>query len=106
MIFHGKISIARLGAATLKPRPTEDEIRDWCVGYLAEILEVPLTEIKPEVSFIRLGLDSAKAAHFILELEAYLGVELTLEIVAEYSSIAALSHYIANLATREGRNNG
>lgn len=90
----------------MKPPPTEDEIRDWCVRYLSEILEVPLTEIKPEISFVRLGLDSAKAAHFILELEVYTGVELTLEIVATYSTIATLSHYVANLASSEGRGNG
>jgi acyl carrier protein len=61
------------------------------------MLEVPRTEIKPEISFVRLGLDSAKAAHFILELEGYTGVELTLEIVAKYNTITALSHYVANL---------
>ena len=76
--------------------PSEAEIRAWCVTYLARSLDRVPAEISTEVKFARLGLDSANAAHFILELEEWLGLELEVEIVGEYPTVAALARHLVS----------
>ena len=61
----------------------------------AEDLDNPSTAIGPEANFAELGLDSATSAFFIVELEEWLGAELTPELVFEYPTISALAHFIA-----------
>jgi len=43
----------------MKVNPTESEICDWCVAYLAKSLKLPPERIDPQAKFARLGLDSA-----------------------------------------------
>lgn len=74
---------------------TEAEIRDWCIAYLTRTIDDPAITVGPEVNFAELGLDSASSAYFIVELEEWLGTELTPELVFEYPTIAALARFIA-----------
>ena len=74
---------------------TESDIRDWCIAYLRKTVDNPSIEIGPDASFAELGLDSATSAYFIVELEEWLGAELTPELVFEYSTVSALAHFIA-----------
>jgi acyl carrier protein len=74
---------------------TEHDIRDWCIAYLTKTLDDPAITVGPEANFAELGLDSASSAYFIVELEEWLGAELTPELVFEYPTIAALAHFIA-----------
>jgi acyl carrier protein len=76
---------------------SEAEICDWCVVYLAKLLDRPEAEIDPAKSFAQLGLDSAMATYFIVDLEQWVGVELIPEMAFEYPSIAKLSAHIAGL---------
>ena len=80
--------------------PSEAAIRDWCVEYLARTLDLPDHKIDPEVTFARLGLDSANSVFLIVELEDWLGLELTPELVFEHPTIGELARH---LATRAGR---
>jgi len=48
-----------------------------------------------------LGLDSANSLYLIVELEEWLGIELTSEVIFEYPSIAELARHLARRATGE-----
>ena len=76
-------------------RPTETDIRDWCVAYLARTFKLPPQRVDPQAKFARLGMDSAASVFFIVELEEWLGVELSTDIVFEHQTPAALARYIA-----------
>lgn len=80
---------------------SEAAIRDWCVKYLARALDLSFEEIEPDVSFARLGLDSANSVYLIVELEEWLGLELTPELVFEHPTIADLARYLAKRAAGE-----
>lgn len=77
---------------------TEAEIRDWCIAYLVRSIDNPAIAIDDRSSFAALGLDSASAAYFVVELEEWLGTELEPEIVFEYPTIAELARHIAGKA--------
>ena len=77
-----------------RPNVTESDIRDWCIAYLRKTVDNPSIAIGPDASFAELGLDSATSAYFIVELEEWLGAELTPELVFEYPTISALAHFI------------
>ena len=76
-------------------KPSESAIRDWCVKYLVRTLELPEQAVDPDVKFARLGLDSANSVFLIVELEEWLGIELTPDLVFEYPTIAELARYLA-----------
>jgi acyl carrier protein len=83
-------------SASMSPaRPNEAAIRAWCTNYLAQTLELPCEEIGPETRFVRLGLDSASAVHFIVELEEWLGIELQPELAFDHPTIADLARHLA-----------
>jgi acyl carrier protein len=77
-------------------RPNEAAIRDWCTEYLARTLELPVADVGPDIRFVRLGLDSASAVHFIVELEEWLGIELVPELAFDYPTTAELARYLAD----------
>jgi acyl carrier protein len=80
--------------------PSEPVIREWCVAYLSRTLDLPGGQIDPDMEFARLGLDSASSVHFIVELEEWLGLELTPELTFEYPTIAALARHLAQRSPR------
>ena len=75
---------------------TESDIRDWCIAYLRKTVDNPSIAIGLDASFAELGLDSASSAYFVVELEEWLGTELTPELVFDYPTIAALAYFIAH----------
>jgi acyl carrier protein len=80
--------------------PSEGAIRDWCVEYLGRTLGLPNQTIDTEMTFARMGLDSANSVFLIVELEDWLGLELTPDLLFEHPTICELAHH---LATRAGR---
>ena len=78
--------------------PSEAAIRDWCVKYLARTLALPDDTIGPEMTFARLGLDSANSVFLIVELEDWLGLELTPDLLFEYPTIGELARHLATRA--------
>lgn len=84
-----------------RENPSEAAIRDWCVKYLARTLELPHQEIEPGVTFARLGLDSANSVYLIVELEEWLGLELTPELLFEHPTISDLARYLAGRAAND-----
>ena len=81
--------------------PTEFEIRDWCAKYLARTLDLPDQNIDPDIKFARLGLDSANSVYLIVELEDWLGLELTPDLVFEHPTISDLARYLAGRVAGE-----
>jgi acyl carrier protein len=84
-----------MGNALASENPSESAIREWCVKYLARTLDLPDGAMDPDVNFARLGLDSANSVYLIVELEEWLGIELTPDLVFEYPTIAELARYLA-----------
>ncbi len=82
---------------------SEGDIRDWCVAYLKRTVDDPAIIVGLDTTFAEMGLDSASAAYFIVELEEWLGRELEPELVFEYPTIADLAHHIV---TRSGGADG
>ena len=74
---------------------SEAGIREWCTGYLAQILDIPPERIGPDVKFARLGLDSANSVQLALALEDMLKIELDPEIVFEHPTVASLARRLA-----------
>ena len=86
-----------------KRKPSEGDIRDWCVAYLERTNGDRSIPVGDDISFARMGLDSASAAYFIVELEEWLGLELEPEVVSEHPTIAELAQHLAGrLADRDG----
>ncbi|HVC57758.1 MAG TPA: acyl carrier protein [Stellaceae bacterium] len=83
---------------------TEFEIGEWCLAYIRRTIDDPSIAVSPDASFAQMGLDSASAAYFIVELEEWLGTELEPELVFDYPTIAELAHHIA--ARQAGGNDG
>ena len=89
-------SYAYRNGASLRPtNRTEADICGWCASYLSQMLEIPLEEIGPDVRLRRLGLDSANSIELVVELEDWLGIRLTPEVVFDHPTIAELARYLA-----------
>ena len=61
---------------------------------LKGVADNPAIAITPEASFAEMGLDSASSAYFIVELEEWLGLELSPELVFDYPTITQLARYL------------
>ena len=56
---------------------TREQISDFCVASLANVLRMPKEQIKTDAKFNRLGLDSAMVVYVMMELEEKLDLELS-----------------------------
>jgi acetyltransferase-like isoleucine patch superfamily enzyme/acyl carrier protein len=83
--------------------PTEIEIRQWCTGFLAKELKVPLSQIDPAVKFARLGIDSTTSIIFTIDLADWLGVELPPDIMLDHPTIADLARHLAQQSASRPR---
>ena len=79
----------------MSTKASESEIREWCIAYLARALKLAPERINPQAKFARLGLDSAASALLIADLEDWLGVELSAELIFDHETPAALARYVA-----------
>ena len=77
------------------PAVSEAEIREFCLDYLRQVLDLPPEEIVPEATFARLGLDSASSVNLLVEIEDRLDLELAPETIADYPTVAALARFLA-----------
>ena len=77
--------------------PTIPEIESFCRARLAEMLEIDEATITPETSFASLGLDSAAAVHFVLEIEQEYGVELYPGVTQDHPSLTKFVEYLASV---------
>lgn len=74
---------------------TSEEVRDWIVSYLANLLEISPDEIEIDVSFDIYGLDSSAAIGLTGELEDWLGKEVDPTLLYDYPTVEALVEYLS-----------
>ena len=67
-------------------------MKDKLIEILADYKNVDPSEIKTDVPFTELGLDSLDVAELVMQIEDELGV--TLEMSIKYNSIDKLAAYI------------
>ena len=80
---------------------TREQIADFCIASLANVLRIARDRVKTDTKFSRLGLDSAMLVYVMMELEEKLDLELSTDDFYDYPTIDALSGYLADkCATR------
>lgn len=77
--------------------PPASEIERFCKTCLADMLDVDEGGIQPSTTFASLGLDSATAVHFVLEIEQEYGVELYPGVTHDFPTVAQFAEYLGNL---------
>ena len=80
--------------ASNKKLPTQREIQNWIVNYVAEILEVNPNRIDVTIPFDRYGLDSSAAVGLSGDLETWLDRELDPTLLYQYFTIEALTQHL------------
>jgi acyl carrier protein len=73
---------------------TREQISEFCVASLANVLRVSKDRIEIGTKFNRLGLDSAMLVYLMMELEEKLGLELSTDDFYDYPTVDALSNYL------------
>lgn len=71
-------------------------MKEKIVEILADYKNVDVSEIKTDVPFTELGLDSLDVAELVMQIEDELGV--TLEMSIKYNTVDKLAAYIAEHA--------
>jgi acyl carrier protein len=74
---------------------TREQISDFCITSLANVLRIPTDRVKTDTKFSRLGLDSAMVVYLLMELEEKLELELSPDDFYDYPTIDELSRYLA-----------
>lgn len=71
-------------------------MKEKIVEILADYKNVPTSEIKTDVPFTELGLDSLDVAELVMQIEDELGV--TLEMSIKYNTVDKLAAFIEERA--------
>jgi acyl carrier protein len=80
---------------------TREQISDFCIVSLANVLRVSTETIEADAVFNRLGLDSAMVVYLMMELEEKLDLELSPDDFYDYPTVNDLSRYLTErLAVR------
>ncbi|MGW3242425.1 acyl carrier protein [Streptomyces sp. NPDC001070] len=77
---------------------TYEQMRDWIVGFLAELLDVAPHEIDPTLPLDHLGFDSATTLDLCGRLEEDLGIDTTPKAIADHPTVDALAAHLARPA--------
>ena len=72
----------------------EEEIVDWMVGTLSEVLELEAEEIDLQRPFSHYGLGSAEAVMILGDLESWLGCTLPAQLAFDFPTIEALATHL------------
>jgi acyl carrier protein len=74
---------------------TAQDIMDKCAGFIAEQLRCPIEDVASDVEFDDFGLDSALVTSMLIELEEWLGVELSPSLVFEEPTLRRLGNAVS-----------
>jgi acyl carrier protein len=75
---------------------TREQISDFCVAALANILRISKDRVDIGTKFSRLGLDSAMLVYLMMELEEKLDLELSTDDFYDHPTVEALSRFLAD----------
>ncbi|MES2938567.1 MAG: acyl carrier protein [Pseudomonadota bacterium] len=71
------------------------EIADWCVQFVAKLVDMPAERVSVDAEFESFGLDSAATVSLVMELEEWLGRPVDAEVVFTHPTIASLALHLA-----------
>lgn len=75
-------------------KKTVDDIQEWLIVYLSNLLDMQTDDIDTETPFEAYGLDSAAAVAMAGDLEDWLGHELEPTLVYDYPTIEKLANHL------------
>jgi len=87
------ITIAVANSNADQKGPTVDEVQEWLIAYLSQLLELELEDISTTTSFARYGLDSSASILLTNDLGDWLGKSVDPAIVYSYPTIEAMSEH-------------
>jgi acyl carrier protein len=79
---------------------TQEQISQFCIASLANVLRISKDSVETGTKFNRLGLDSAMVVYLMMELEEGLGLELSPDDFYDYPTVNELSHDLAERLAR------
>lgn len=82
--------------------PSMSETERFCRDCLVAMLDIASDHVQPPTTFASLGLDSAAAVHFVLDVEQQFGVELHPGVTDEYPTLATFAAYLDTLRAGQG----
>ncbi len=74
--------------------PTVDEVQDWLITYLSQLVDLEPEEISTNTSFSRYGLDSSQSIALMRDFSNWLGREIDPTIVYSYPTIEAIAKHL------------
>jgi acyl carrier protein len=75
---------------------SEQELRDWLVTFVADIIDVAPDEVDPSAPWESLGVDSAMTLVLVADLSVVLGREVRpIEVLANPTINAVVEHLTA-----------
>jgi len=76
--------------------PSRQEIQDWMVARISELLQVDRNEIDVTAPLTRFGVDSARVVEIAAELEKWLGRRIDDELLQDNPDIQSLASYLGS----------
>jgi acyl carrier protein len=73
-----------------------EDIMAWCAVFISEQLHIPKPQIDVDVEFDDLGLDSALVTAMLIEMEEWLGIELSPSVVFEEPTLRKLGEALSS----------
>ena len=74
---------------------TREQISEFCIVSVANVLRIPKDSVETDAKFNRLGLDSAMVVYVMMEVVEKLGLELSTDDFYDYPTVDELSRYLA-----------
>jgi acyl carrier protein len=74
--------------------PTVEEIQEWLISYLVELLPIEKDEVDVTTPFERYGLDSSAAVTLTGDLGDWLGRNLDPTLLYDYPTIETLAQHL------------
>jgi acyl carrier protein len=69
-------------------------LADWCIAFIADMLERAPADINPNAKFSRIGFDSAMSVQLAVALEERLGITLSPDVIGDHPTISRLVAYL------------
>ncbi|MDZ8184141.1 MAG: acyl carrier protein [Nostoc sp. ChiSLP02] len=80
----------------LKQLPSAEEVQNWILSYIANLLEVGTEDIDTTVPFSTYGLDSSVAVGLTGDLADWLGLDLDPTLLYDYPTIESLVEHLSS----------
>lgn len=82
---------------------SEEEIVDWLLSTVSEILEVDPDELDTEKPFNHYGIGSTELVTIVGELETWMRLSLPSSLPFDYPNIESLARHLGGEAEERGR---